>query len=436
MSEKLQSLRVQPSRALQGSVRPPGDKSISHRALLLGSLAEGETRVTGFLAGEDCLATMAALKHAGIGIETKEDGTVSVLGRGLNGFKKPSAPLDLGNSGTGMRLLAGLLAGQAFESRLIGDASLSARPMERIAGPLRAMGAEVSTIDGHPPLTIKGGELAPIDYTSPVASAQVKSAVLLAGLYAQGITSVTEPGVTRDHTERMLRTYGADVQSAHNIARVTGPANLQGVHVEVPADLSSATFPLAAGLLSDGDGVSVMDIGINPTRTGVLDILRLMNARIDIEEQREFGAEPVATIRAHASALRGVQIPAELIPLAIDELPMVFALAAAANGTTVITGAEELRHKESDRITLMVNGLQSLGVDAEERPDGAVITGGRITGGQVDSGGDHRIAMAFCVLAAVAAAPVTVRDTANIATSFPGFVPIMRSIGLPIEAAP
>jgi len=347
-------------------------------------------------------------------------------------LRSPGQALDMGNSGTGMRLLAGILAGQSFATELTGDASLRQRPMERVAKPLRQMGASVATMDGCPPLRIKGGALHAADFASPVASAQVKSAVLLAGLYADGITRVTEPGITRDHTERMLQTFGAEISYGDQVAEVHGPATLTGCEVAVPGDLSSAAFALGAGCLSNGGHLAIEGVGINATRTGVLDILRLMGAEVAITDRATMGAEPVATLVTSSSQLKGAVIPEALVPLAIDELPLVFALAACAHGTTVISGAEELRNKESDRIAVMAAGLRKLGVSVDESADGAVIHGGQIQGGEVDSVGDHRIAMAFCVAAMCAAGPVTIRDTANVATSFPGFVGLMHSIGLQV----
>jgi 3-phosphoshikimate 1-carboxyvinyltransferase len=429
----VQRIIASPGRQVAGRLRVPGDKSISHRALMLGAIAEGQTRISGFLAGEDCLATMAALRQLGVTIDATDIDRIVVNGVGLHGLQPPAAELDMGNSGTGMRLLAGILAGQPFESVLTGDASLRQRPMERIAAPLRAMGATVQTSDGRPPLTVRGGLLSALDYASPVASAQVKSAILLAGLYATGTTRVTEPGISRDHTERMLRTFGVQAEGGDRVATVVGPAVLQGCDVAVPGDLSSAAFVLGAGCLSAGDGIHIEQVGVNPTRTGVLDVLALMGAECEQLDSGLSGAEPVATLHVRPSRLRGAEIPPELIPLAIDEMPLIFALAACAEGTTVIHGAAELRHKESDRIAVMARGLRELGIAVDELPDGAVIHGGRLRGGIVDSAGDHRVAMAFCVAAMVAEAPVTILDTANVATSFPGFVARMQSLGMRVR---
>jgi 3-phosphoshikimate 1-carboxyvinyltransferase len=424
-----------PGRDVNGSIRVPGDKSISHRALMLGALAEGQTVIRDFLAGEDCLATLSALRALGVQIDDSNLEEIIVNGVGLKGLRASAEPLDMGNSGTGLRLLAGVLAGQSFNSELTGDESLRKRPMERIAKPLRLMGAEIETKEGCPPMQISGGELHPIVYQSPVASAQVKSAVLLAGLYADGVTRVQELAITRDHTERMLQTFGVQVKSGDLTVELKGPAKLTACEVRVPGDLSSAAFALAVGCLSQSGNVTVEGVGINPTRTGIIEILRLMGAAITIDGVSIEGGEPVATISASPSDLQGIEIPSELVPLAIDELPLVFALAACAKGETVIRGAEELRHKESDRIAIMVRNLQALGVEVEEFPDGMRIVGGQLQGGTINSAGDHRIAMAFAVTAMCAAGPVTILDTANVATSFPGFVPLMQSLGLQVADA-
>jgi len=425
---------VEPGAELNGTVSVPGDKSISHRSLMLGAIAQGQTRVSGFLPGEDCLATLAAMRAMGVNIERVSETEVIIDGVGLHGLSKPDGIIDLGNSGTAMRLMMGLLAGQSFATTLTGDASLCARPMERVAKPLREMNANIETTDGKPPVRInKSVALQAVHYDMPMASAQVKSAVLLAGLYADGETSVTEPADTRDHSERMLRGFGVPVEVSGSKVSLRGGVELQGMDIAVPADISSATFPLAAGCVSTSGSVTVNHVGINPTRTGILDILKLFGASIAQSSAGEVGGEPVATLNASATALKGCAVPAELVPLAIDEFPMVFALAAIAEGETLITGAEELRAKESDRITAMVNGLQALGVAVEEYPDGAKISGGAVRGGTVDSLGDHRIAMAFAVLASRATAPVTILDVDNVATSFPGFVECMRTLGLKIR---
>ncbi len=419
-----------PGRDVAGSIQVPGDKSISHRALILGALAEGETVIRRFLPGEDCVATLKALRQLGVAIDDSDPECIRVRGAGLTGLQAPAEVLDLGNSGTGMRLLAGVLAGQAFESELTGDESLRSRPMERVAAPLGRMGARIISSGGYPPLHIQGGALKPLFYESPVASAQVKSAVLLAGLYADGTTRVEEPGVTRDHTERMLQTFGADVMCGDRAAEVRGPARLTATEIGVPGDFSSAAFALAAGCLSSKGPVEITGVGINPTRTGLLEILKLMGADIAITDVATLGSEPIATLTVNPAALKGTEIPPELVPLAIDELPLVFALAACAGGETRVTGAKELRHKESDRIAIMAMGLSSLGIEVDEWPDGLSVKGGRLRGGTVNSAGDHRVAMAFSIAAMCARDTIEILDTANVATSFPGYVPLMQSIGL------
>jgi len=434
MSVSSQKFIVSPGASLTGTVTVAGDKSVSHRAIMFGAIAEGTTRVKGFLPGEDCLATLKAMQSMGVQIDRVAETEVVIHGVGMHGLKAPSGQIDLGNSGTAMRLMMGLLAGQSFDVEMTGDESLRSRPMERVAVPLRQMGAEISTTDGKPPVKLSGeASLKGIEYPTPMASAQVKSAVLLAGLYAEGSTTVVEPAVTRDHTERMLQAFGVNVEVNGLVSTVNGGVTLTAVDVDVPADISSATFPLGAGCVSTGGPVTVSDVGINPSRTGILDILRLMGVNIGQSAERQVGGEPVATLTIADAQLKGIKIPAELVPLAIDEFPMVFALAAVAEGETIITGAEELRAKESDRISAMVNGLQALGVEVEEFSDGARIVGGEVSGGTVDSLGDHRIAMAFAVLASRAQGPVEILNTANVATSFPGFVECMRSLGLTIE---
>lgn len=428
------SLLVQPSGEVTGHLRVPGDKSISHRALMFGALADGVTHVTGFLSGEDCLATMGALGAMGVAIARTGETSLTIQGRGLHGLMAPATALDMGNSGTAMRLFAGLLAGQSFDATLVGDASLTQRPMERIAAPLRSMGAGIATTDGSPPLRITGGhELRGIDYAMPVASAQVKSAVLLAGLYADGPTTVVEPAVTRDHTERMLAMFGQPVTRDGPRVSLEPAGRLVATDVNVPADLSSAAFFLLAGTLAAAGELVLENVGLNPTRTGILEILGLMGADLEIRANDSGHGEPTGTLVIRPAALRGIRVPAELVPLAIDEFPLVFVAAASASGETIISGAEELRHKESDRIGVMVAGLRALGVDVEERADGAVIQGGSLAAGEVDSAGDHRVAMAFAVGASVADGPVRILDAANVATSFPGFASSARAVGLDIS---
>jgi 3-phosphoshikimate 1-carboxyvinyltransferase len=413
-----------------GTIRVPGDKSISHRALMLGGIARGTTRIRGFLESGDCLATLAAMRAMGVEVERGAGGQVTVHGAGLHGLRPPDGALDMGNAGTAMRLFTGLLAGQAFDTELVGDASLMKRPMERVAVPLRRMGAEIDTLDGRPPVRIRGGRrLQGIDYGMDVASAQVKSAILLAGLYAEGRTSVNEPAVTRDHTERMLRAFRVPVVSTGGHITID-PREPQACALEVPGDFSSAAFFLVAAAVAGRAPLTITNVGVNPTRTGLLDILRLMGARIDVVNERPAGDEPVADLVAHPSRLRGIDVPEALVPLAIDEFPVLFVAAALAEGETRVTGAAELRVKESDRIGAMAEGLAALGADVQPTADGMRVRGGGLRAGTVDSHGDHRIAMSFAVAAARAEGPVCILDVANVATSFPGFVDVAREAGL------
>ena len=423
---------AKPGSSLSGRIRVPGDKSISHRSIMLGSLAEGTTEVEGFLEGEDALATLQAFRDMGVVIEGPHHGRVTIHGVGLHGLKAPAGALYMGNSGTSMRLLSGLLAAQPFDTTLTGDASLSKRPMNRVAKPLREMGAVIETgPEGRPPLTIKGGQrLTGMAYEMPMASAQVKSCLLLAGLYAAGSTSVTEPAPTRDHTERMLRGFGYPVSVEGSTASVESGHKLSATRIEVPADISSAAFFLVAASIAEGSELVLEHVGINPTRTGVIDILKLMGGDITLENQREVGGEPVADIRVRAAKLKGIDIPEDLVPLAIDEFPVLFVAAACAEGRTVLRGAEELRVKESDRIQVMADGLIALGVKAEPTPDGIIIDGGTIGGGEVWAHGDHRIAMSFSVASLRASAPIRIHDCANVATSFPNFLALAAEVGI------
>lgn len=426
-------LVVSPSPLSGATIRVPGDKSISHRAILLGAIADGVCRISNFLDGADCLATLAAMRAMGVTVDVS-DATVHVHGAGLHGLAAPGRPLDLGNSGTGMRLFAGLLAGQSFDSVLVGDESLSRRPMHRVIEPLGLMGARIDSRAGRPPLTVHGANsLSRISYALPVASAQVKSAVLLASLYAGGVCEISEPAVTRDHTERMLQTMGVPVVAADGHIRLDGSAAPQGTAVDVPGDLSSAAFLILAALLARDCELLVENVGVNPTRTGALDILRQMGATIRLENERLSGREPIADIRVVSSELKGIDVDPSLVSLAIDEFPVLFVAAAAAAGRSRFSGLAELRVKESDRIGAMVAGLQDLGIHVDERPDGAVVHGGRIGGGIVRSFDDHRIAMAFAVAGAAADAPVTILDTDNIDTSFPGFAGCLRRLGAEVE---
>lgn len=428
---------AQPGSPLHGECRVPGDKSVSHRAVMLGALANGETRVEGFLEGEDTRATAAAFAAMGVRIEAPSDGVRVVHGVGLHGLRAPTQPIDCGNAGTGMRLLAGVLAGQRFDSVLIGDESLSRRPMRRVIEPLSRMGARVEAGEGGiPPLRIYGNNaLQGIDYELPVASAQVKSALLLAGLYAQGETVVREPHPTRDYTERMLTALGWQVDFEPGFARLRGGMALTGTRIVVPADFSSAAFFLVAASVVPGSNLILRGVGINPRRTGLLQALDLMGADIAILDARFEGGEPVADLHVRYAALKGIEVPEVLVPDMIDEFPALFVAAAAASGQTRVTGAAELRVKESDRIAVMAAGLRGLGIRVDEAPDGATIHGGALHGGSVDSRGDHRIAMSFAVAAQLASAPVRILDCANVATSFPGFVELASGCGLGLRAA-
>ncbi len=427
---------VRPAAQVSGALSVPGDKSISHRALMLAGIAEGRSEVSGFLAGEDCLATLAAMRALGVRIDQASAANVVVHGVGLRGLKGAGRDLDMGNAGTAMRLFTGLLAAQRFESRLVGDASLMRRPMERVARPLREMGADVRTQDGKPPVVIgAAGGLRGIEYRMPMASAQVKSAILLAALYAEGATTILAPALSRDHSERMFESCGVDLKVDGLRIVLQPPARLSNFKLNVPGDFSSAAFFIVAGLLgAAGDGLLIQNVGMNPTRIGLLEILRRMGAQIEILNARDSGREPVADLKVMASPLRGIAVPAELVPLAIDEFPVLFIAAACASGETLVSGAQELRVKESDRIAAMSAGLTALGVGHSVLPDGMRVHGRgegvAFGGGEVDSCGDHRIAMSFSIASLRAAAPIIIRDVANVATSFPGFVALARSAGL------
>ena len=428
-----------PAMRVSGTMSVPGDKSISHRALMLSGIAEGVSEVSGFLASEDCLASLAAMRALGVFIEQPDATRVLIHGVGLHGLKGAGHALDMGNAGTAMRLFTGLLSAQKFDSQLIGDASLMKRPMERVAKPLRAMGADVRTRNGTPPVDIGGDRaLHGIDYQMPIASAQVKSAILLAALYAAEPTTITARAVSRDHSERMLTSSGVKLDIEGLRITVHPPQRLLSQTISVPGDFSSAAFFIVAGLFAaPAEGLLIQNVGLNPTRIGLLTILRSMGGNIDILQPRASGAEPVADLRVFASPLHGISVPKDLVSLAIDELPVLFIAAACAQGETWVTGAEELRVKESDRIAAMSAGLASLGVTHTALPDGMQITGRgqniAFAGGEVDSFGDHRIAMSFAVASLRAAGVIRIRDVANVATSFPGFVPLARSVGLTIS---
>lgn len=435
MTNKSITFTIQPGGHLQGQVRVPGDKSISHRSIMLGSIAEGVTHVSGFLEGDDALATLRAFQAMGVKIDGPVNGEVTIHGVGMNGLQAPKEPIYLGNSGTSMRLLCGLLAGQNFDTTLTGDKSLSGRPMRRVTDPLSQMGAKIeTTANGTAPLTIRGQKntLQGIHYDMPIASAQVKSCLLLAGLYAQGETSVTEPAPTRDHTERMLSGFAHPVKQADNQVTISRQGVLKATDIEVPGDISSAAFFLVGASIAPESDLTLQHVGINPTRTGVIDILRLMGANIELLNQRTVGGEPVADIRVRSAELKGIAIPEELVALAIDEFPVLFIAAACAEGQTVLTGAKELRVKESDRIQVMADGLKILGVDAQPTEDGMVIQGGVMGGGAVISHGDHRIAMAFSMAALRANDTVVIQDCENVNTSFPGFATLTQTLGLHI----
>ena len=425
---------VRPGGVLRGAVSAPGDKSISHRAVMLGGVADGVTRVTGYLDSADVRATVAAMRAMGVRIDASRPELI-IEGCGGQSLTPPAAPLDMGNSGTAMRLLAGLLAGQRVPATLVGDASLSRRPMGRIIEPLYRMGANVRAEGGVPPVVVgRSDRLKGIEYRLPVASAQVKSAVLLAALGASGTTRVIEPKLTRDHTERMLRDFGCRIEFGEGVCQIEGPQALAARSVEVPGDLSSAAFFLVGSLIATGGDVTLRNVGVNPTRTGVIDILRLMGAQIKLLDERVHGAEPVADIRAIAGPLRGIEVPEDLVSLAIDEFPIIAVAAACASGETRICGAEELRVKESDRIATTAAALRALGGEVIELDDGMIIRGGGLRGGRVDSAGDHRIAMASAIAALACEAPVTIDDCANVATSFPDFVRRAEELGLRISA--
>jgi len=424
-----------PGGSVNGSIRVAGDKSMSHRSIMLGALADGVTDVEGFLEGEDSLATLQAFRDMGVVIEGPVNGRVKIHGVGMNGLQAPPGPIYLGNSGTGMRLFAGLLSGQSFDTELTGDASLSKRPMERVAKPLRLMGAVIESGEGgRPPLKIKGGQpLKGIDYELPMASAQVKSCLLLAGMYADGETRVTEPAPTRDHTERMLNGFGYTVNKDGPIASLVGGGSMSGGKIDVPSDISSAAFFMVAASITPGADLTLQHVGLNPTRIGVINILREMGGDLTVSNEREVGGEPVGDIRIKHAPLKGIHIPEDQVPLAIDEFPVLFIAAVCAEGETILTGAEELRVKESDRIQVMADGLAQLGVRTDVKPDGIVIRGSAIKGGTVHSHGDHRIAMSFAVAALRSEGEITINDCANVATSFPNFVQLADSVGMKLN---
>jgi len=438
---------TKPAGKISGEIIVPGDKSISHRSIMFGSLANGTTHISGFLPGEDCLATMNAFKAMGIEIEgPDENNNVTVYGKGLHGLTAPNSELDVGNSGTSIRLLSGILAGQKFSSSLHGDSSLNKRPMRRVVDPLKLMNANISAShDGTPPVVCLGidSKLKAIDYTLPMASAQVKSCVLLAGLYAEGVTSIIEPGITRDHTERMLTAYGYPVTVEHNIdgdsdktkVSIEGGHQLTACDIQVPSDISSATFFMVAGLIANAGELVIRNVGMNPTRIGAINILQQMNGDLTVTNQRMAGGEPVADIVVKASQLMGINIKEQDVPLAIDEFPAIFVAAACAKGTTRLRNAEELRVKESDRIQAMADGLTTLGIKCVVFDDGIDIIGGQLTSGTVESFDDHRIAMSFAIASIRAQGEINILECDNVATSFPNFVELANQVGLSITTS-
>ena len=425
---------AKPANSLSGNLKVPGDKSISHRSIMLGSLANGVTKVTGFLEGEDALSTLKAFQAMGVKIERDGD-NVTIHGVGINGLKKPSAPLDLGNSGTSIRLMSGILAAQAFDCELHGDESLSKRPMGRVINPLTEMGAVIESNDGKPPLKITGGQkLKGIHYDLPVASAQVKSCVLLAGLYADGDTCVTEPAPTRDHTERMLKGLGYEVNVNNNQMCLTGGGELTATEIQVPSDISSSAFFMVAASIAPKADITLMGVNVNPTRTGVIDILKLMGANLNLMNEREIGGELLADIRIQSAQLKGIHIPEELVPLAIDEFPVMFIAASCAEGETILTGAKELRVKESDRIQVMADGLSILGIDNEVLEDGIKIQGGKFQKPTdiIKSHHDHRISMSFAIASLRCEHTIEIDGVDNVMTSFPSFVELSNTAGMDI----
>ncbi len=430
------TLRVGPAAGLRGRVRVPGDKSISHRALILASLAEGVSRVENWLPGGDCQATLRCLEQVGVQIR-RTGSSLCVEGQGLYGLCPPARPLDCARSGTTMRLLAGFLAGQPFESVLTGSPGLNRRPMERVAQPLRAMGARVETTEGHGPIRVQGPPLPQRrlrggTFALAVASAQVKSAILLAGLYADGPVTVSEPAASRDHTERLLRWIGVDLRVEDRAITLCPPPRLPPFHLRVPGDLSSAAFLLVAACLAPNSEVTVEGVGLNPTRTGLLDVLRTMGAEVEVASYETDGPEPIGTITARASHLDGVEIGGATVVRMIDEFPILAVAATQAHGRTVVRDAAELRVKESDRIAAVVRELRRLGARIQPLPDGFVVEGPcPLRGATVESHGDHRLAMALAIAGLVSQEPVAVRGAEWIEDSFPGFVECLRAIGVP-----
>ena len=420
---------------MHGRLKVPGDKSISHRAVMLGAVAQGHSKVEGALMGDDVLNTIGAFRACGVDIRGDET-QLLIDGVGLRELNQPRSKIDCGNSGTAIRLLTGLFAGQPHLIRLVGDDSLSKRPMRRIVDPLDAMGARIELSEnGTPPVVIRpSSKLQPIQWTLPVASAQVKSAVLLAGLYCDGETTVIEPEVTRDHTEIMLRSFGCPVRSENRRISLRGGAELHGQSLKVPSDISSAAFFIAAALLIPGSDLTLTEVGINPTRTGLIEVLQEMGGSVELVSHNDASHEPAAEVRVrYTGELSGVSVDPAIIPRMIDEIPILAVVAAFAKGRTVLSGCEELRVKESDRIFSVASGLKALGVCVEERHDGLAVEGGQVKGGMIDSFGDHRIAMSFAIAGAGSDAEVQIRNCDCVGTSFPGFTMLARECGMNIE---
>jgi 3-phosphoshikimate 1-carboxyvinyltransferase len=426
---------INPSKSINGTIKVPGDKSISHRSIIFGAIAKGTTKISNFLEGEDTLSTLKAFQNMGVEIE-RDGAKVTIKGVGKNGLKQPNDVLDLGNSGTSMRLMSGLLAAQNFDSTLIGDVSLNKRPMNRVIKPLEKMGAKIDSNEGKPPLKIKGTpKLSGINYEMPIASAQVKSCLLLAGLYANGTTTVTENAPTRNHTERMLKGFGYEVSVNKNVISLKGGGELNACDIQVPSDISSAAFFMVAGSIAKNSEITLKSVNINPTRTGVIDILKLMGANITLKNEQEIAGELVADIIVKSANLKGIDIPENLVPLAIDEFPVIFIAAVAAQGKTKLTGARELRVKESDRIQVMADGLKIVGIDCEVLEDGIIIEGGEVQAPSqnIKSHQDHRISMAFSMLGFISNHTITIEGCENVQTSFPNFVDLASGVGLDIR---
>lgn len=426
----MNSITIQPVASVKGKIIVPGDKSISHRSIMLGAIANGITTVRGFLRGEDNMSTMHAFRA--MGVEIIDDGEmIQITGRGLHGLNEPGDVLDCGNSGTTIRLITGLLSGQSFFSVVTGDQYLRKRPMKRVVEPLSRMGARISGRNGGTlaPLAINGGSLKGIDYQSPVSSAQIKSSIMLAGLYADGETRVSEPSLSRDHSERMFRLFGASVATSENGVTVSGGIELKAQEVTVPGDISSAAFFIVAALITPNAELLIQNVGVNPSRTGVIDILMAMGGNIQLLDQREVSGEPVADLLVRSSHLKGIAISGSVVPRAIDEFPAICIAAARAEGITTIRDAKELRVKETDRITAMADNLRKLGISVTETDDGMDITGSeQLLGGTVDSCGDHRIAMSMSIAALIASNAITVTDIDCVATSFPTFFPLLEKV--------